>query len=124
MAGLTLDTGALIAYERGAPAIRETLSTAFSQALSVTVPAVVIAEAWRGGARGARIARLLKTCAVEPLDERLAREAGMLLAATGGANTVDACVAAGVRRRGDVLATADRDDMRALLDRSHRLIRV
>ena len=124
MAGLTLDAGALIAYERGDARVREILRVAFERGLVPVIPAVAIAEVWRRGARSVRVARLLKACWVERLDEQLAREAGELLGATRSAQTVDACVAAGVRRRGDTLATSDRDDMRALLPGSIRLLAV
>jgi hypothetical protein len=124
VAGLTLDAGALIAYERADARVREVLRVAFDRGLVPTVPAVVVAEVWRGGARSARTARLLRACAVEVLDEPLAREAGELLGAVSGAQTVDACVAVGVRRRSDALATSDAGDMRALLLPSHRLLDV
>jgi predicted nucleic acid-binding protein len=124
VAGLTLDAGALIAYERGDARAREVLRVAFDRGLVPTVPAVVVAEVWRGGARSARTARLLKACVIEALDERWAREAGELLSAVAGAQTVDACVAAGARRRGDALATSDAGDMRALMGPAHRLLNV
>ena len=115
MAGLTLDAGALIAYERGDARIREILATAFGRGLVPTVPAVVIVEVWRDDPRDARNARLLKACDVEHLDERLARAAGALRRSVPGAAAIDACVALGVRRRGDALATSDPHDMRRLL---------
>lgn len=124
MAGLSLDTGALIAYERGDARIREILRLAFARGNVPTVPAIVVAEVWRGGARSARTARLLSACSVEGLDEPIAREAGLLLASSREAQTVDACVAAGVRRRGDDLATSDPSDMRALLPSSYRVLAV
>lgn len=124
MAGLTLDAGALIAYERADARVREMLRVAFERGLVPTVPAVVVAEVWRGGARSARAARLLKACAVEVLDERLAREAGELLGAVSGAQTVDACVAAGARRRNDALVASDAGDMRDLLPPSNVLLDV
>ncbi len=43
MAGLTLDAGALIAYERGEPRVREILATAFARGLVPTIPTVAIA---------------------------------------------------------------------------------
>jgi len=124
VAGLTLDAGALIAYERGDARVRELLRVAFDRGLVPTVPAVVVAEVWRGGARSARTARLLKACTVEVLDQRLAREAGELLGAVSGAQTADACVAAGVRRRNDAVATSDAGDLRELLSPSHVLLDV
>jgi predicted nucleic acid-binding protein len=115
VAGLTLDAGALIAYERADPRIREILARAFAGGIVPTVPAIALAEVWRGDAKDARVARLLKACGVESLDERSARDAGRLRRATPGANTIDACIAAGVSRRGDAVATSDPDDMRRLL---------
>lgn len=115
MAGLTLDSGALIAYERGDERIRTILRAITDRGTVPTVPAVVLAEVWRGGPRSARIARLLDVCRLQPLDERLAREAGVLLGRTPGAGTVDACVAVGALQRGDAVATSDGADLRALL---------
>lgn len=115
MAGLTLDAGALIAYERGDDQIRGILTAGYARGLVPTIPAVALAEVWRGDARDARVAHLLKACSVETLDERLARAAGALRRATPEAQTIDACIAVGVRRRGDALATSDPGDMRALL---------
>ncbi len=115
MAGLTLDAGALIAYERGDERIREILAVAYARGLVPTIPAIALAEVWRGDAKDARVARLLKACSIETVDERLAREAGRLRRATPGAGTIDACIAVGVNRRGDAVATSDADDMRKLL---------
>ena len=115
MAGLTLDAGALIAYERGEPRVRRMLRLAFDREITPTIPAVVLAEVWRGDAKDAPVARLLKWCMVEPLDEQRARAAGTLRRSTAGAGAVDACVAVGVRERGDAIATSDPDDMRRLL---------
>jgi predicted nucleic acid-binding protein len=115
VAGLTLDAGALIAYERGEAHVREILAVAYARGLVPTVPAVALAEAWRGDAKDARVARLLKACSIEALDERLARAAGRLRRATPGASTIDACIAVGVSQRDDAIATSDPDDLRRLL---------
>lgn len=115
MAGLTLDAGALIAYERGQERIRKILAVSYERGFVPTIPAVALAEVWRGDAKDARVARLLKASSIEILDERTARAAGNLRRATRGANAIDACIAVGVRRRGDAIATSDPDDMRALL---------
>jgi predicted nucleic acid-binding protein len=115
VAGLTLDAGALIAYERGEERVREILAVGYARGLVPTIPAIALAEVWRGDAKDARVARLLKTCSVEVVDERLARTAGSLRRATSGSGAIDACIAAGVRRRGDAIATSDPLDMRALL---------
>lgn len=115
MAGLTLDAGALIAYERADGRVRAILATAFARGVVPTVPAVAIAEVWRGDPKDARVARLLRSCSVEALDGRLARDAGALRRTVARAGAIDACIALGVQRRGDALATSDPDDMRRLL---------
>jgi predicted nucleic acid-binding protein len=115
VAGLTLDAGALIAYERGAPEILRVLEVAFRRNVTPTVPSVVLAEVWRGDRKDARVAQLLKSCVVETLDESRARAAGKLRRTTASAGAVDACVAVGVRERGDTIATSAPQDMRRLL---------
>ncbi len=122
MAGLTLDTGALIAFERATERVRRLLDQATRDERRIVIPAVSIAEVWRGDARDAPVARLLKFCDVEVLDERRARDAGALRRRTPGAGAVDCCIAVGVLERGDVLATSDPDDMRALLGPHARLL--
>jgi predicted nucleic acid-binding protein len=124
VAGLTLDAGALIAYQRAEPRVREILAVAFRRGLVPTVPAVALAEVWRGDARDARVAQLLKACSIEALCEEIARAAGRLRRATPGAGTIDACIACGVRQRGDAIATSDVGDMRTLLGSGAVILRV
>ena len=111
MAGLTLDTGALIGFERSDRRVLIHLKNAELQGRELTVPTPVIAEAWRGGARSARIARLLGACTGEPLFEDLARVAGEAVAAVAGSGVIDAIVMASAARRGDRVLTSDFDDL-------------
>ncbi len=61
----------------------------------ILIPTVVIAETWRGSRTHPRIARALKAATAEPeLSSTLAREAGALIAASGGIGIVDATVTA------------------------------
>jgi len=124
VAGLTLDAGALIAYERGDERIREILAVGYARGLVPTIPAIALAEVWRGDAKDARVARLLKACLIETVDERLARAAGTLRRVTPGGTTIDACIAVGVRRRGDAIATSDPRDMRAFLGPNSTILTV
>jgi predicted nucleic acid-binding protein len=124
VAGLTFYAGALIAYERGEERVREILAAAYARGLVPTIPAIALAEVWRGDAKDARVARLLKACAIEAVDERLARAAGRLRRATPGAQTIDACIAVGVIRRRDAIATSDLNDMRRLLGSSFTILAV
>jgi predicted nucleic acid-binding protein len=124
VAGLTLDAGALIAYERGDARIREILTVAYARGLVPTIPAIVLAEVWRGDAKDARVARLLKASSIEIVDEQLARAAGNLRRSTPGSGTIDACIAVGVRRRLDAIATSDPKDMRMLLGPNFTILAV
>jgi predicted nucleic acid-binding protein len=111
VAGVTLDSGALIAFERGDRRMVAHLKEATLRGSSLTVPSVVIAETWRGGARSARIASLLQACQVELLDEALARLAGEARGKTKGAGVIDAIVMGSAARRGDIVLTSDLDDL-------------
>jgi predicted nucleic acid-binding protein len=113
--GLTLDAGALIAFERGEQRVRALLREASSNDRLVTVPAAVVAETWRGG-RHRWLAELLSLAVVESLTDELARRAGELLARTGGSNTVDATVAVSAAQRGDIIVTSDPDDIQRFAD--------
>jgi predicted nucleic acid-binding protein len=111
VAGLTLDSGALIAFERSERRMIAHLKEAQNRGVGVTVSAAVVAEIWRGGLRGARIAMLLRTCVIEPVSESLARSAGEALAAVGSTDTIDAIVMASAAMRGDRVLTSDPDDL-------------
>ena len=74
-----------------------------------TVPAVVVAEAWRGG--HTLLGPLLSACSVEPLTDGLARLAGRALGDIGSAETIDAIVVASAAQRGDVVLTQDAADL-------------
>lgn len=111
-AGLTLDTGALIALERRRSRALRLLRLAVDSRRPVTVPVAVVAEWWRGRTdlREAILASLL----VEPMDLGLARTVGDALAAVRGSSLVDAIVAASAARRGDVILTSDPSDLVSL----------
>jgi predicted nucleic acid-binding protein len=114
MAGLTLDTGALIGFERADRRVIAHLKNAQLQGQELTVPTAVIAEARRGGPRSARIAKLLEACVIEPLFEDLARLAGQAMGVTEAASVVDAIVMGSAARRGDGVLTSDFDDLNRL----------
>ncbi len=114
MAGVTLDSGALIAFERRERRLLVHLKEAQSRGLDLTVPTVVVAEAWRGGPRSARISMLLSACIVEPLLEGLARSAGEAMAAVRGSTPIDAIVMASAATRNDRVLTTDPEDLQRL----------
>jgi len=89
---LVLDTGALIALDRGDRRVWSKLSVAFKESDTVQVPTAALAQAWRGGHRQARLANALKGTDEVPLDGQAARRAGVLCGETGTADAVDASV--------------------------------
>lgn len=114
MAGVTLDSGALIAFERGDRRVLIHLKELQLRDADLTVPSVVLAEVWRGGRRSARVAALLGACRIDPLHEDQARRAGEALAAVEEAAVIDAIVMASAARRGDHVLTSDVDDLNRL----------
>lgn len=123
--GLTLDTGALLALERGDPKIRALLRRAKDRELALSVPSGVVAQAWRGGPRQARVARLLGDPVVEivTLDDPTARAIGLLCGRTGHSDVVDVHVALHAREHRHAVVTSDPEDMHAI-DSRLRLILV
>jgi hypothetical protein len=118
--GVTLDTGALIALDRGDRGMIAILAQALAQNRTFRVPAGVVAQAWRDGRRQATLARFLRASEVciVPLDEHLARACGKLCGLTGTADVVDASVVIVARERQDAILTSDPDDLRRLDPRS------
>jgi predicted nucleic acid-binding protein len=116
MTGTTLDAGALIALEAGNRRMMALVEEALTRGAQLAIPAGALAQAWRGGVRQARLARLLRSsiCSVVPLDQRSALRAGALCAATGTADVVDASVALCARDRGHIVITTDPADLRVL----------
>ncbi|MDX2052405.1 MAG: PIN domain-containing protein [Polyangiaceae bacterium] len=104
--GVTFDTGVLIALERRHAGALALLKACRLSRATITIPAAVIAEWWRGSHRA-----LLDSALLEGLSPELAQAAGLLLADSGGSNAVDAIVIASAARRGDLVATGDADDL-------------
>jgi predicted nucleic acid-binding protein len=123
MLALTFDTGALIALERGDKRMRIVLEAATADHVTITVPAVVVAEWWRGPGR--RREAILESVDVEPTSEHVARIAGEAIAALPGATVIDAIVMASAAQRGGIVYTSDLDDLERLRTRfpSVRLLR-
>jgi predicted nucleic acid-binding protein len=112
MASITLDTGALIALEKGEKRMRTALLAASEDGRTVTVPAVVVAEWWRG--RSSRRLRILDAVDVEPTTISISKAAGEAIAAVAGSTIVDAIVMASAAGRGDVVFTSDFEDLQRL----------
>ncbi len=114
--GLTLDAGALIAAERGDPALARILVRAYERDAVLAVPAGALAQVWRGGSRQARLAKLLGSglCEIVPVDEHLAKKCGVLCGATDTSDVVDASVVVVAHDRGHRVVTSDPEDLRRL----------
>ncbi len=110
---IVLDTGALIALDRGERAMWIRLKAANSAGNVPVTHAGVLAQAWRGGPRQARLSRALAGIDVRPLDEALGRAAGELLAAVMQSDVIDAALVL-VSNDGDDIVTSDPDDMSIL----------
>jgi hypothetical protein len=125
VSGLTLDAGALIAFERNDRSTVALIARVLERGESLAVPAGVVGQVWRDGRRQVRLSRLFAApeVEIEPLDDRRAREAGQLCGAAGTADVIDASVVLCARRRGHRIATGDPNDL-ARLDSTVRLIGV
>lgn len=120
--GVTLDTGALIALEKGSGRVIALLQRLVEKRGSVRIPAGVVGQAWRDGSRQAVLARLLASpeVSVIPLDLPLGKACGELCGATSTADVVDASVVLVAREHGDAILTSDVSDL-IRLDPSARL---
>ena len=110
MEGLTFDTGFLIAIDRGSRDAWAFWKFALDNGLRLTIPALVVAQAWRGH-QNARMGMLINSCLVERLDGTGARRIGALLAASGTSDIVDSAVVLGAASRGDRIVTGDVRDI-------------
>jgi len=112
--GVTYDSGALIAAERGERPLWARHRALLLRRVVPTVPAPVVAQCWRGTPRQAQLSRLLAGCEVEALDDTRARAAGILAGRARTADIVDACVVEGALRRGDLVVSSDEGDLAAI----------
>ena len=110
---LVLDAGALIALERGDRASAALIEAARLDGRSIVVPAGVLGQTWRDGAKQALLARLLgaREVVVEPLGEAVARAAGELCGRTQTSDVIDASVVIAARRYRAVVVSSDRGDL-------------
>jgi hypothetical protein len=116
MAGVTMDTGGLIAVDRNERRVLVLLARARETGSRVTIPATTLAQAIRQPDRQARLARLVRqpTTDVVALDRVDATNVGRLLAASGTADITDAHVVICAHRAHQQVVTSDPDDLRVL----------
>src|SRR4051812_3072804 len=84
--GLTFDTGALIGLERRHQRIARVYATAVADRVLITVPAVSVAEWWRGRTAGRDV--ILRGVRVEDMNTSIAKLAGEALASVPRATAI------------------------------------
>lgn len=116
MSGLTLDAGALIAFEKNDRKVVALFARALELGYPLAVPAGAVGQVWRDGRRQARLARLLASeeVEVEPLDDQAARAAGQLCGVMRTTDVIDASVVLCARKRAHRIVTSDPVDLRRL----------
>lgn len=125
MSGVSYDTGALIAAERNDRSMWALHIGFLALDVIPVVQAPVLAEAWRGGARQASLARFLDGCDVEDLDASQARRVGVLAAKSKSDDIVDVNVVEGaLRRKDDVIVTSNESHIRKIADAVGRCPRI
>ena len=114
--GVTYDTGALIAGDRNDRSMWALHAGFLAEEVSPTVPAPVVAEAWRGGSRQANLARFLALCTIENMEADQAKAVGVLAGKAAHDDVVDVTVVEGAHRRRDVVLTSNPTHIRAIAD--------
>lgn len=114
--GATYDTGALIAADRNDRAMWALHAGFLAEEVVPTVPAPVLAEAWRGGSRQANLARFLALCVIEDMDADQAKAVGVLAGRADHDDVVDVTVVEGAIRRRDAIVTSNPTHVRAIAD--------
>ena len=110
---LVLDAGAFLAVERGDRHVMALLKRELLEGRAPRSHGGVVGQVWRGGARQAQLARLLRATELDAIDLELGRRAGELLARARGSDVIDAAVVL-LAADGDQVLTSDPRDLSAL----------
>lgn len=114
VSGVTYDSGALIAAERGERRMWARHRALLLRRVVPVVPAPVVAQCWRGTPRQAQLARLLAGCEVESLDDVRARAIGILAGRARTTDIVDTSVVEGALRRENLIVSSDEGDLNSI----------
>jgi predicted nucleic acid-binding protein len=115
---LVYDAGVLIAAEAGAERVWALHKRALECGVEPVLPAPVLTEVWRAGARAHKLAEFIASCVVEELTEERAKAAGVLLA-NAAHGVVDAVVTECALRRGAACLTGNRAHISELAEPMH-----
>lgn len=111
---LILDAGGLLALERGDALVHALVKRELLAGKTPRSHGAVLGQVWRGGgARQARLAKLVPALEIVPVDRELGRRAGVLLGRARMKDVVDAAVVL-LADDGDTILTSDPDDLAAL----------
>lgn len=110
---LVLDAGALIGIDRDDRRVAGLIELGRRAGADLVTVAPVVGQAWRDGARQARLARALAMIDVRPVRLDDAKRAGALLGRADGADVVDALTVL-LALPGDQVLTSDPEDLSRL----------
>jgi hypothetical protein len=114
VSALILDAGALVAVDRDDRPMIARLRASEQHGLELRTNAMVIAQVWRDRhGRQVNLARLLRAVDVRAVSQRDGRDAGVLQAAAGTADAIDATVVL-LAAPGDRILTSDPGDITVL----------
>src|SRR5487761_1722893 len=125
VAGVTYDTGALIAGDRNDRRMWALHVGFIAEEGAPLVPAPVVAEAWRGGSRQASLARMLAGCGIEEMTADQARRVGELAGRADHEDVVDVAVVEGAtRRHDDIIPTSNESHIRKIIKATGKRMRI
>ncbi|WP_306367679.1 hypothetical protein [Nocardiopsis sp. CC223A] len=114
---LVLDAGALRAAEADPHGqVWYLCREANAGGLQPVIPSIVLARIWRGGARQAGVARIVKACEVVGVDHSMALRLGTLLGVAGTRDVVDGVVVLLAMERNATVVTSDPGDIGKIAD--------
>jgi predicted nucleic acid-binding protein len=123
MSAIVYDAAVLVAADRNERRAWAEHKARLELGVIPLVPAPVVAQVSRSPQQ-AQLRRFLTGCAVVPLGETEAHEAGRLLGRTKTADVVDAIVVTTALRRKATVLTSDPDDLERLVRASGREVAV
>ncbi|MSP21829.1 MAG: twitching motility protein PilT [Dehalococcoidia bacterium] len=124
MTALVLDAGAFVAIERNDRSTIARLQAAEFDSIRLRTSAIVLAQVWRNPIdRQANLARLFRGVDIQPVTERLGRDAGVLLGLARMSDAVDATVVL-VAEDGDSILTSDPADIARLVTAAGRHVSI
>jgi hypothetical protein len=112
---LLLDAGAFLAIERGDRRVVALIARERMAGRAPRTHGGIVGQFWRGGARQARTATLLRGVEVVPLDTPLGRRAGELLGRAKQTDVIDAALVL-LGADDDEVLTSDPEDLSVLAE--------